>query len=175
MSPAPLAFLLAILGSVLAAQSAACVVLWRRARALGRAPAPGPSAGEAAPAPPRELARRLDDLERRHKALEDRLARVEAAAPGGAFGSHPAGPRARRRADRGEPTLIAVPNLAAPPSPASEAASGLGRRFGDVWALVDAGVPAEVVARETGYPIGQVELILGLRRQVSAGGGGPDA
>lgn len=168
MPPAPLVILIAILGSALAAQSAACVVLWRRVRALTPIPTPSPPV-----APRGAIAARLDEVERRYKTLEDRLARVEGSASG-ALGAHPGGPRGRRRVDRGEPTLIAVPNLAARPSPASEVASGLGRRFGDVWALTDAGVPVAVVARETGYPIGQVELILGLRRRVVAGEGGPD-
>jgi hypothetical protein len=199
MSPALLAALFAILGTGLAATSAACFVLWRRVRELTSAAGPAPVAREgppsvsvalpglgAGPKPTKaryELARRLDELAGRHRALEARLARIEASSIGAAMAiaSHPGGPRVGRRADRGTsatsggPTLIAVPNLASPPSMASEAAAELDRRFGAVWAMADSGAPIEVMARETGYPIGQVELILGLRRQLLAAEAGPDA
>ncbi len=70
------------------------------------------------------------------------------------------------------PTLIAVPNLAVgtsgpAPSSAPGAAADLGRRFGDVWALADSGASAQSIAGRTGHPVGQVELILGLRRQAA--------
>jgi hypothetical protein len=70
------------------------------------------------------------------------------------------------------PTLIAVPNLAGVGG-ATEASAGsadlerLGSRFRAIWELADAGASAEAIARATGHPIGQVELILGLRRQLS--------
>jgi len=71
-----------------------------------------------------------------------------------------------------DPTLIAVPNLAASSSAEPEPASAeLGQRFGAIWELADSGAPAEAIARATGQPIGQVELILGLRRQFAAGPG----
>lgn len=66
------------------------------------------------------------------------------------------------------PTLIAVPDLAANGHEPSPASTELGRRFGAIWDLTDAGESAETVAGKTGYPIGQVELILGLRRQLAA-------
>jgi hypothetical protein len=69
----------------------------------------------------------------------------------------------------GGPTLIAVPNLSAPPTQAATAvAADLGHRFGEIWELADSGTPAEAIARRTGQPIGQVELILALRRQLAA-------
>ncbi len=98
-----------------------------------------------------------------------------------AIASHPGGPRPVRRAEPGHPSpsggpiLIAVPDLSAPASPASEAAAEMDRRFGPVWAMADEGVPVDAIARETGYPIGQVELILGLRRQLLVAEAGPDA
>lgn len=62
------------------------------------------------------------------------------------------------------PTLIAVPDLA-PPSPGAVAMpADLARRFGAIWDRADSGASAEAIARDTGQPIGQVELILGLRR-----------
>ncbi len=177
MSSALVATLFGILGTGLAILSAACLLLWRRVRA----PAPiAPGDGPSSRARP-EIARRLDELAARHRALEARLDRIEATTGAAiARAPDPTGPRPGRRADRGGasvpggPTLIAVPNLAAPPSAASEAASELDRRFGAVWALADSGASAEAVARATGYPIGQVELILGLR-QLAAAEAAPDA
>jgi hypothetical protein len=81
------------------------------------------------------------------------------------------GPRRIDRADPSAitgPTLIAVPNLVPPRSATTATAMAeLVQRFGAIWDLVDAGASAEVIARETGYPVGQVELILGLRRQLA--------
>ena len=198
MSSALLAGLFAILAAGLAATSAACFVLWRRVRALtqaatARLPGEGPPAvsvtipvpvAEKTPVKARhEVARRVDELAGRHRALEARLARVEASATEAAMAiaSHPGGPRIGRRVDPGAaspsrgPTLISVPDLSAPPSPASEAAAGLDRRFGPVWAMADEGLAIDAIARETGYPIGQVELILGLRRRLLVAEAGPDA
>jgi hypothetical protein len=196
MSSALLAALFAILGTGLAVTSAACFVLWRRVQSLNLAAAR--SAREASPAPAvsvplpsfeagkkpakvrYEVARRLDDLAGRHRALEVRMARVEASATEAAMAiaSHPGGLRVGRRFDpamSGSSPLISVPNLAAPASSNSEAAAELDRRFGPVWVMADDGVPIEAIARETGYPSGQVELILGLRRQLLVAEAGLDA
>ncbi len=84
-------------------------------------------------------------------------------------------PRAHRfdRAERSAvtgPTLISVPNLAATsPSVSSLANEELAQRFGSIWSLADAGLSPQAVATQTGHPIGQVELILGLRRQHNSG------
>ena len=198
MSSALLAALFAILGTSLAVTSAACFALWRRVRALTsaaatRAASDGPPAKFVAPpAPAPALAKagcavtlRVDELAGRHRALEARLASVEASATDAAIAiaiaSQPGGPRIGRRVDRGVleasggPTLISVPDLSAPPSPASGAAAALDRRFGPVWAMADEGIAVDAIARRTGYPIGQVELILGLRRQLLVAEAGPDA
>lgn len=123
----------------------------------------------------------------RLEALESRLARLEAPRESRSpvnvrsGGPIPLGPRSMRRADRpgggplAGPTLIAVPNLAAapgPPSPSATAAAELDRRFGAIWAMADAGATAEAIARDVGQPVGQVELILGLRRRLAAPEGG---
>jgi hypothetical protein len=114
-------------------------------------------------------------LAERVRALEARLD----AAPAPTRARGPEGPPPR--ADRPEPprppgpTLIAVPDLAAPPADHSEAAAELARRFGPVWDLADAGTPAEAIARASGHPIGQVELILGLRRRLARPHAGPEA
>lgn len=75
------------------------------------------------------------------------------------------------------PTLIVVPDLAASSrADRSEdavhlASEELGRRFGEIWQLADAGTAADGIARVTGQPVGQIELILGLRRQRAVAGG----
>ena len=66
------------------------------------------------------------------------------------------------------PTLIAVPNLSVAAPEATEMPADLARRFGAIWALADAGTSPESIARQTEQPVGQVELILGLRRTRSA-------
>ena len=73
------------------------------------------------------------------------------------------------------PTLIAVPDLGATtpgPSATIPTDSELGRRFGPIWQMAESGASAGAIARATGQPIGQVELILGLRRRL-AGASGP--
>jgi hypothetical protein len=122
------------------------------------------------------LARRVDDLSVRLRALEAAgsaplggrgRAGGEPPAQGRSTPATPSGlePRKVRRADPPAP-LIAVPNLATAGSEAAaiEAGAELGRRFGAIWEMADAGEPTATIARATGHPIGQVELILGLRR-----------
>ncbi len=65
-----------------------------------------------------------------------------------------------------EPPLIAVPRLEASPGDRDAAISGLTERYAAIWALADNGAKPDVIARATGQPIGQIELILGLRRQI---------
>jgi hypothetical protein len=65
-----------------------------------------------------------------------------------------------------EPTLIAVPNLASATGDREAMLSGLTQRYAAIWALADTGALPEMIARATGQPIGQIELILGLRRQI---------
>ncbi len=64
------------------------------------------------------------------------------------------------------PTLIRVPDLASRPHADPEAELALARRFGSIWDQAEAGTPPAAIAQESGLPIGQVELILGLRRQL---------
>lgn len=79
-------------------------------------------------------------------------------------------PDERRSTPFTGPTLISLPDLAPSSGPLSNSESGaeLGRRFARVWELADAGQSAEAIARSIGQPAGQVELILGLRRQVAS-------
>ena len=119
-----------------------------------------------------ETARRLHALTARVAALEARCVEASPAPPA------PTPAPAARRVDRPEPsavvgpTLIAVPNLAATSADAP-VPSELGRRFATVWAMADSGATADKIAVATGQPVGRIELILGLRRQLSSATGGP--
>jgi hypothetical protein len=64
------------------------------------------------------------------------------------------------------PTLITVPSLASNGSEAvAQGASGeLSRRYSAIWNLADSGESVASIAQSTGHPLGEVELILGLRR-----------
>ena len=64
-----------------------------------------------------------------------------------------------------EPRLIAIPNLASTTSDRDATLNSLTQRYAAIWSLADTGASADVIARATGQPIGQIELILGLRRQ----------
>ena len=71
--------------------------------------------------------------------------------------------------DPGEPFLIAVPNLEPAPNDRGVTVNGLKERYAAIWALADSGATLEEMARATGQPIGQIELILGLSRQIDGG------
>jgi hypothetical protein len=79
--------------------------------------------------------------------------------------------RASREDHRGagasdSPTLIAVPELGPPPSQREALVSGLTQRYAAIWSLADSGAPLDAIARAAGQPIGEIELILGLRRKI---------
>ena len=79
------------------------------------------------------------------------------------------------QAARNEPTLIAIPDLGAGEEESDErAGSELGERHGEAWTLAAAGVPPEEIARQTGQPIGQIELIVGLYRRLHSSRGSID-
>ncbi len=76
---------------------------------------------------------------------------------------------------RAEPTLIAIPDLGAGEAgSAGIAGSEFGERHGAAWTLAAAGVPPEDIARQTGQPIGQIELIVGLYRRLHTSRGSID-
>lgn len=123
---------------------------------------------------------RVRALAERVRALEAIVARMESRLGAGDRPAHrPAGPRAVRirRPDPAPegvppgPTLIEVPDLTATPAEAPGAMSELAGRFGAIWERADRGEPPDVIAQATGQPIGQVELILGLRRRLAAAQG----
>ena len=166
MTSGQLAGLLATVGAAFLAQAVACALLYRRVRRLGEPRPSGDPTATADLAPVLALVR----------SLAARLDRVEAGATTDRPDPAPDSPAKRgRRLDRRQvasvdgPVLIAVPSLALPPANSTTAeAAELGRRFGGIWALADAGHADDEIARQTGLPVGQVELILGLR---GAGGG----
>ncbi|HZW29807.1 MAG TPA: hypothetical protein VFF52_03815 [Isosphaeraceae bacterium] len=65
-----------------------------------------------------------------------------------------------------ESPLITVPNLASTSQDRQATQGSLAQRYAAIWTLADSGTSPEVIARATGQPIGQIELILGLRRQI---------
>ena len=114
----------------------------------------------------------LRKLAEQLRVLENRQAQYESTRP------HSPGTRSLARADspgmRGsvrangthESALITVPNLEGEPHDRDVTLSGLKERYAAIWALADSGSKPDVIARATGQPIGQIELILGLRRQI---------
>jgi hypothetical protein len=73
----------------------------------------------------------------------------------------------QREADEPGPTLIAVPDLAEEDRPLDpQVETELRERHGEIWALAATGKSSEEIARQTGQPIGHVELIVGLYRQM---------
>ncbi|WP_169978782.1 hypothetical protein [Tautonia rosea] len=73
------------------------------------------------------------------------------------------------------PTLIRVPDLTGPgkvvgsqaeAARKSLASNDLAQRFARIWAMADQGASADRIAEATGQPIGQVELVLNLRRRL---------
>jgi hypothetical protein len=71
-----------------------------------------------------------------------------------------------RNATAHEPTLIAVPNLEDAPGNREVTAGALKERYAAIWTLADKGASVDVIARATGQPVGQIELILALRRRI---------
>jgi hypothetical protein len=152
-----LAVLLAIISAVAGA-------MWWRTRAVGLV----------------RVAQLARELAERQRALEKLIERWEQGRgrdlPGG---SHPGGPRAAAAIHRfdppqptavARPTLITVPDLAASrgAAPAAEASAELARRYGAIWEMADRGLTCDAIARATGQPIGEIELVLGLRRPRAA-------
>jgi hypothetical protein len=136
----------------------------------------------------RELELRWRENKLRLSALESRLEDIEGASVARAVGAThaagnaaPHGPHRTRARDSGPkpdaapktdlapaPTLITVPSLAPPPSEREASITGVTNRYAAIWSLADSGASPDVIARATGQPIGQIELILGLRRQIDA-------
>lgn len=174
MPPLPLAAAILFLSALLAIVSALAGMLWWRLRTL--------RACQPIEALTRELAERLREVEM----VLERLATTEEPAPSpnqkpGLPPLHfPKSPAPGWRIDPAGsdssttgPTLIAVPNLAGPLTEILEStAEELTERYRPIWEQADSGESPEAIARSTGLPIGQVELILGLRRQLPASGPG---
>lgn len=115
----------------------------------------------------RRMERRMVELRRRIAQLECRLDPSTVAAPAparpDAAVKEPAAPIRTVRS-----TLIEIPDLAREAAPGDpQAGDELGQKHREVWALADAGTSPEEIARHTGQPIGEVELIVGLRRRLN--------
>jgi len=95
----------------------------------------------------RRLEQRVRELERR------RLSTESAGAP------RDPGSTAREAA----PSLISVPNMTLQADVDTDAAN-LDPKHEDVWTMAERGLDAAEIARTTGRPIGQVELIIRLHR-----------
>jgi hypothetical protein len=131
---------------------------------------------------------RLNQLTVEIRRLDGRLALAEAAAPSaggkrelassenGTNGrGHPnrpflvnrrRGPEPLVRHSEDEASLISVPDLASLPESRDPESNPLSQRYAAIWTLADQGASAEVIAKATGQPIGQIELILSLRRHI---------
>jgi hypothetical protein len=125
----------------------------------------------------REMQSRLERCEAVIRTRRDEGQGAEPFAMPGTWSSRPAALLGKRGSGRAggpagdhfaEPKLIAVPNLSAG-FDRQATHSGLSHRHAAIWDLADSGASAEVIARATGQPIGQIELILGLRRQLDGG------
>jgi hypothetical protein len=124
----------------------------------------------------RALLTRAERCESVIRALRDEVAAAEVLASPDSRPSPPHGVFARRNVGRAagaavegvdEPRLISVPRLpAAQDRQAMQ--NGLSQRYAAIWELADSGASPDAIARATGQPIGQIELILGLRRQMDA-------
>jgi hypothetical protein len=125
--------------------------------------------------------RQVEDLRRRTETRLDelslRLRLVEAEMRDGQKSSQSPRPATRvplspdrvahHEPPHASPTLIAIPDLAeADRAIDPQVETDLSLRHADVWALAATGASPEDIARQTGQPIGQVELIVGLYRQV---------
>lgn len=70
------------------------------------------------------------------------------------------------------PTLIEVPDMSATGRDDPARGADLASRYGPIWDLAGRGESADAISRSTGLPIGQIELILGLRRRAETTGAG---
>jgi hypothetical protein len=161
--------LLVTLAVLLAAVSALAGALWCRVRSL----------------PTIHAAHLAKTLAERQEVLETLIARLEAASkpkakpPISRRFPDPSTLTSTHRLDAAEattppgPTLIAVPIITAATELPASPPKGLTHRFSPIWELADKGASADAIARVTGQPVGQVELILGLRRQLLVTEGRP--
>jgi hypothetical protein len=134
------------------------------------------------------MERRLAELAATLRAMETRLSEPvagtepqsdwSASPPGGPRLGHNAVSRgasgaARLRPDYAHgggvttcPTLIEVPALSPPEGDREAAVESLTQRYAAIWSLAEAGRPLEEIARAAGQSVGEIELIVGLRRKI---------
>jgi hypothetical protein len=121
----------------------------------------------------RRLEEHLDELSRRLAHLERQVPRSEERTSKGAIARRADPPASAAptlhapASTSARPTLIAVPDLGGEGLPGEVQAAGeLGQKHREIWSLAEAGLRPEEIARRTGQPIGEVELIVGLYRQL---------
>jgi hypothetical protein len=136
------------------------------------------------------IERRVAELAETIRTMQENLSEQEAGSRqqtaagasenlGPAFTHFPARGQAKpaawsHRADRhaqnrdASPTLIEVPALGRPTGDRQAAVEALRQRYAAIWSLADAGTPLEEIAQAAGQTIGEIELILGLRRKINA-------
>ncbi len=66
------------------------------------------------------------------------------------------------------PSLISIPDMSRPADGETDEAANLAQKHADIWSMAERGLGAAEIARTTGRPIGQVELIVGLHRRHNA-------
>jgi len=125
----------------------------------------------------RKTIERLEELNERINALQ-RPEQCSRVAPTSGRLTSESFPRPTRRVDSPQRAdskdhaplehLLSVPNLAVGLESQVSPESDLNRRYAAIWDLAEAGASAETIARKTSQPLGQVELILGLKRQTDA-------
>jgi len=64
------------------------------------------------------------------------------------------------------PTLISIPDLGHEGPIDRQSGAELGQKYQAVWTLAVSGSSPEEIARRTGQPIGEIELIIGLQRSL---------
>ncbi len=69
-------------------------------------------------------------------------------------------------ADPSHPTLISIPDLGHEGPTDRQSGAELSQKYQAVWTLAVSGLSPEEIARQTGQPIGEVELIIGLQRSL---------
>lgn len=78
------------------------------------------------------------------------------------------GPAADSTERAAPPSLISIPDMSRPADGETDEAANLALKHADVWSMAERGLGAAEIARSTGRPIGQVELIVGLHRRHNA-------
>lgn len=152
-------------GALLAAVSALAVRLWLHLRAIREQESPNGTRAEPGEGQHQEsvqLRRPTLHLPSGPSRIDPRSCRID---------PPPTAQPAKEPAPPGLPPLISVPRLGTLDDRKSVDAlthglAELSVKHGAVWSMADAGRPMAEIARETGRTIGEIELILAVRRRI---------